>query len=270
MGENHVGFNSEKMFVAAAHLSVILNLNHFDEVELVTDQRGKELFIDKWNIPFTNVVVCLDKLNHINSHHWAIGKLEACSIQTEPFMHQDLDVFWFKKPPSLVYESDVCFQNLENDRIIHGFYLELMHHANDFFEKKKPFVDYSTINAVNCGIMAFNDLSVINDWYAHAMEYIEYHDRTGGPKDSVWNSMTSLVFEQVHLYYFLKNAGIDMSFLSMGTKQDHYFLSQSRANELGYTHLISSSKRNKNTEDLLMSKISRVDPQFYKKLLIKS
>ena len=270
MGDKFVGFNSEKMFVASAYLSVILNLKYFNEVELVTDQRGKELFIDKWKIPFTNVVVCLDKLNHIDQTHWAIGKLEACAMQTKPFMHQDLDVFWFKRPPQFLYEAQACFQNLENDTNIHSFYLPMMKHADDYFENKRPFVDYETISAVNCGIMAFNDLSVIPDWYEYAMEYVAFFDKHADKIDKPQHNLTSLIFEQLHLYYFLKNSNIEISYLGGRPEDGNAFLSNQKANELGYTHMISSSKRNKATEDLLMQGLSKVDLPFYKKVFLSS
>ena len=267
MGEEFVGFNSEKMFIASAYLSVMLNLNYFEEVELVTDKRGKELFVDKWKIPFTSVVVCLDELNHVNKKHWAIGKLRACAIQDKPFMHQDMDVFWFKRPPSFVFEAEACFQNFESDVKKYPFYGDSMHRADSFFEKKKPFVDYKKLCAVNCGIMAFNNLSVIQEWHDHAFEYIEYHD-TLSEYDDLFGNISSLMFEQFHLYYFLKNADIDVSTLQGGEPSEGQFISEERASELGYTHLISSSKRNKRTEELVLDRLGKTSPEFYKKLVL--
>jgi hypothetical protein len=271
MGEGkgkYVGFNTEQDMIFFAALSVSLSRKWFKEVELVTDTYGKELFVDKWKLPFTSVVVALDELEHIDKTHWAIGKLKACSIQTKPFMHQDMDVFWFKKPPGFVLNADAAFQNPEMHEVIHSVYKPFILHARKHFKKPKPFISYDQIRAVNCGIMAFNEASlpIFKDLYEHALEYIEYYDSSGDDMPNRnWN-LSSLVFEQVHIYWFLFNAGIDIVYLS--NDDDYQWVTEDRAKELGYTHTISNSKRLPSTLKKVMKKLSLINPELFKDVLL--
>lgn len=257
-----VGFNSEQAFVACTYLSVMYSLKWAEKVELVTDQAGYELLVEKYNIPYTHVVVGLDNLNHISKLHWSIGKMYACAIQEEPFMHQDNDVVWFKKPPRRILMARASFQNIERDEQAHRFYRCMMNHADKYFEKKKPFVDYGKIYAVNCGIMGFNDLSVIDDWYDHALEYIDYYDKHKA-HEAGCEVLSPIIFEQLHLHYFLTHYKVPYEVLSPSSPD---WVAEDAAKRLGYTHLIAHSKRNANVEARVLERIQEEFPDFYSKL----
>lgn len=263
MGGKHVGFNSEKAMVACTYLSVMYSHNWAREVELVTDKAGYELLVEKYKIPYSNVVVCLDELNDVSKLHWSLGKMKACAIQEKPFMHQDNDVIWFKPPPKRVRSAPSLFQNLEHEHFHHKYYKCMMDHADMFFEKKKPFVDYKTLNAVNCGVMAFNDLSAINDWYSYAFDYIEYYDKYR-LHEGECEVLSPIIFEQLHLYYFLTHYGIPIQYLEEKTNN---FVSDVTAEELGYTHLIAHSKRNSDVEQRVLQRIKEEFPKFHASLI---
>lgn len=261
-GREFVGFNSEKMLAATTYLSVRYSLRWFDEVELVTDQAGKELLVDKYKIPYTSVRTDLDQINHINPIHWAYGKLIACQLQDKPFMHQDNDVIWFKRPPSYILEAQSCFQNIENDSGLHSFYQGMMQHAKQNFNKKKDFINYDTLESLNCGIMVFNDLTAINPWVEHAKEYIEYYDANYDYLKTIFN-LSSIIFEQLHLNWFLKHYGYDIKVID-----DHFkgWVHPDYATKIGYTHLIGDSKRHKMVEDKILNRVKQEFPKFYKTL----
>ena len=103
--DEFVGFNDKEAFANCAELSLIHSLRWFKEVELITDEKGYKFLIEDLQLPFTNVIVKLDEINHIGKVHWALGKIEACTMQKEPFMHQDFDAIWFKHPPKRLLES---------------------------------------------------------------------------------------------------------------------------------------------------------------------
>ena len=79
------------------YLSWILSCNQlrkqYDQVCLVTDQQGYEILVEGLSLPYTEVKICLDTLNGYNPNLWALAKIKAYSIQKEPFVHVDGDVF---------------------------------------------------------------------------------------------------------------------------------------------------------------------------------
>lgn len=241
-GTDFAGFNSDEAFANSLHLSVLCSKRWFEEVELVTDVKGKKL-IEKYKIPFDNVIVCLDDYNHIRAEHWSIGKMIACSLQESPFMHIDNDVFWFKRPQERLLIADCCFQNYENA---------------DYFDynKQRPAamascpireIDYSNTKALNGGIIGFNRLDVIPEWLELAFRYIDWFDKNESLNS--WCNLSSIMFEQYHIYQLLKKRDYDISVIcydyAMSETDCHKKqISNMLADEYGYTHLISGVKRN--------------------------
>lgn len=238
----YAGFNTEQDFANALHLSVLCSKKWFKKVELVTDKKGKE-FVDRHKIPFDNVVVCLDKYNHIRAKHWAIGKIIACSMQKEPFMHIDNDVFLFKKPRTALLKSDASFQNFE--RVEDHWYVNQLKVAC----KQKPIkeIDYNIKVSVNCGIMGFNKLDLIPEWLDLAFKFIEWFDNT----KSIKKELSSIMFEQYHLFQLLIKYKYKVSVIA------DFYISPKIAKKTGYTHLIAASKRRPDLEEKVENRLAK-------------
>lgn len=248
--EEFIGFNSKEAFANCAELSVLNSKKWFDKVELVTDEKGYKFLIEDLQLPFTNVVVKLDKINNIDKVHWALGKVEACVMQKEPFMHLDFDAIWFKKPPTRILKSKMAFQNCEaNFNGIHGFYRPLLDEAKEKY--KLPLcdniVDWDKILAVNCGFMVFNTDKLFKQWKKMVYEYIEQWDKHH--KYGVMTECPSLIFEQVFLYWLAEHYKIELNYL------DYEWVNPELALKYGYTHLIAESKRRSNIEELVEKKL---------------
>jgi len=91
-------------------LSVTLARRHFDALQLVTDAFGKRMLIDELGLPFDEVATDLDALCEVDPDWWALGKLKAYSLQTEPFVHLDADVFLWKPLPTRLTHAPVFAQ----------------------------------------------------------------------------------------------------------------------------------------------------------------
>jgi hypothetical protein len=232
------GFNSTEAFLDCLHLSVIFSKKWFKEVVMVTDLEGKKI-IEKAKIPFDSITTELEDIK-VRPRHWAFGKLVACKIQSKPFMHLDNDVIWFKKPPMRVLRAKACFQNFEANDQYHAFYRPQCKEATK--DKLDIGIRYDieigeTI-AVNCGIMAFNEIGFLQELYDKALKFIDWHDTKNFP---MWD-LSSIVFEQMHLYQILLKRNIMPDVLAT------FFVDDNLAAELGYTHLISNSKRDEEIE----------------------
>ena len=85
---------------------------HYDQVELYTDQRGYDVLIEKLHLPYTAVHVVYD--DHLClPQHWAYAKIKTYSMQTEPFLHVDGDVYISKPFPEEVLSAALITQNRE-------------------------------------------------------------------------------------------------------------------------------------------------------------
>lgn len=248
--DEHVGFNSKEAFSNCAELSVLYSRKWFDKVELVTDEKGYKFLIEDLKLPFTSVKVELDCLNYIQKKHWSIGKVYACKIQNEPFMHQDFDVIWFKKPPLKILNAQAAFQNKELNEDLHSFYRPLMNDAKINNYELSKYCNLDLIRAYNCGIMCFNDLSVIDKWYDLAIDYVTKH------KSNV--QLTPIFFEQFLIYNLLQYYNFKVETIG------HEWVDEEDAKKYGYTHLIAQTKRKKSIEKLIEKKLKKFNLFFNK------
>lgn len=247
--DDHIGFNSKEAFANCVKLSTLMSKKWADEVELVTDRKGYNLLVKDLKIPFDNVKVELDTLNKIDKKFWAIGKLHACLLQDKPFMHLDMDVFWFKKPPARILKAKACFQNWETDEYSHQYYRRLIENCHDTPElKMHKYVDFSKVklNAVCCGFMGYNDLTHIPEWYDLALDYINTAGRIADP-----NNVPSIMFEQYFISNLLQHYKVPITTLG---KQ---WVDEKDARKYGYTHLISQSKRKKEIEIKVKNRLKK-------------
>jgi hypothetical protein len=242
--DESLGFNSKQAFKNCAELSVFHSKKWFDKVELVTDEKGYKFLIEDLKLPFTDVKVELDCLNHISKINWSIGKIYACKIQDEPFMHQDFDVVWFKKPPLRILNAQAAFQNIELDEHFHPFYSPLMNDAKTKDYELNKYCDLDLLRAYNCGIIVFNDLSIINKWYDLAIDYVNKNKKN--------MPLKPIFFEQFLIYNLCKHYNFKVENLGDG------WVKQEEAVKYGYTHLICDSKRKKYIEDLVEKKLRKL------------
>src|ERR1700730_5036463 len=95
-------------------LSCLQFRSFYDEVELVTDRYGYDLLINQLELPYTNVKIVLDDLNDFHSDLWALGKIYAYSLQDEPFIHADGDIYIWEKFSDKIENAELVAQNIEN------------------------------------------------------------------------------------------------------------------------------------------------------------
>ena len=245
MDDRYVGFSSEKSLIECISISVMMSRKHFSKVELITDIKGKELLIDKYKLPFTSVSTELEEaLKDIHQKHWSIGKIYACKIQKEPFIHIDNDVIWFKKPPIELLTADACFQNKEG--LIYQIYDYLKNHAKDNYINHPNYIQWDDKMAYNCGIVGFNKLEHLETWWQDSLEYIDYIDSYFKEEYDTWHELPCLIFEQFYIFSICRYFNYDVKFI-----RDDDYIDTDTSNLLGYTHLISASKRTEYVEQLL-------------------
>src|SRR5579872_1836055 len=94
-------------------LSCLQLRKFYADVELVTDDLGQFLLIEKLGLPYSNVSLGLNSLSGYNPCLWALGKIKAYSIQENPFLHVDNDVFIWNAFDHRITGASLVAQNLE-------------------------------------------------------------------------------------------------------------------------------------------------------------
>ncbi|MFC4232121.1 DUF6734 family protein [Parasediminibacterium paludis] len=234
LNTNCCGYNSIKDLKNCIQLSAILLKKSTGRIVLYTDNEGSKLVQDFAHL-YEDIVVDLDCLNWVQPHNWAFSKLYVFTKIKEPFVHIDNDVFLWDGLPKHFFNPkkvDAFFQGVEHfDMYKH--YLERIKTNSDVLPKS--ILIENLPYAYNCGVVGFNDLSIIDTYYKTAKNYvlknqqynwdgIDYDLKNGQP----------LLFEQWFIAFFCKAKKVD--FLLNEDTSPKY---QHR-----YTHLLSTSKKN--------------------------
>ncbi|MHA7057972.1 DUF6734 family protein [Aquimarina sp. M1] len=109
------GWPNQKYAFYSFALSALTINKFYRKNELFTDHRGKELFDNILELPYSDIHTSLEKINNYHPKLWAFGKLVTCADQNEPFLHLDNDIFIWDKIPYDFNQYDIIAQNIETD-----------------------------------------------------------------------------------------------------------------------------------------------------------
>ncbi len=79
----------------------------YQEVDLYCNSKAASLLKDQLGLPYTNVYETHNDLNLVNEKLWALHKIFTYSLQDDPFLHVDGDVFLFKELPDSLLGSEL-------------------------------------------------------------------------------------------------------------------------------------------------------------------
>jgi len=198
-------------------LSFCLMAQIFQHTELVTDRCGLEI-ADRLGWQYSHYVLALDNLVPARSRHiWALGKLRAISLQTQPFCHLDNDVLLFKPLPTRITRAKLFAQNKDNPAYYYG---DRMRRAiRESYLIGKISCPYNTGIFGGCAWEAANE---------YAIRSIAAAARISSEIDG---TTASMVVEQRWLGAFAREKMLRI--------EEH---SDAEAAEVGYAHLIGQSK----------------------------
>ncbi len=262
-------------------LSLRLARTHYPETVLVTDRAGKALLIDSLGLSFTHVSTELESIRKMDPGWWALGKLVAYSMQDQPFVHLDTDVFlWKPLPPGLV-SAPVFAQCPEEhppleewcgphevERAFAQFDLSLpaewewsrSRHLNHFRE-------------ANCGIMGGTRTDFIHYYAnlaldlalnpAYAKAWATFDDKAGFNMLIEQFMLDACVeFHRSHPESPFRGINMRYLFSSFGEAYD-----QETAARAGFTHLLGDAKRDSFVAQRLEQRTQQEDMHYYRHCL---
>ena len=144
---------------------------YYGNVELVTDDLGKELLIDRLKLPYTSVNTALNDLAGFNRKLMFLGKLYACGLQTAPFLHIDGDIFISQKLDESTVNAPLVAQNYEiaNARVFLGLF-ERLGEIPDYY---KTMYENPIAKSANSGIIGGSDISFFRDFVKEGFAFLE-------------------------------------------------------------------------------------------------
>jgi len=239
-------------------------------VELYANSAGAELLIDMLRLPYTNVYTTHDDLKLADARLWALPKIYTYSLQAEPFLHIDGDVFLFDKLPMKLLESPLIAQNVE---VAAEYYPDTQKELMENFTYFPPcvkadFLSGVPINAVNAGILGGSNISFMKQYTCEAFEYV---NRNIKHFQEVNVDRFNVFFEQ-HLFYSLaKGQNMPTNFLFEGIFEDRGYTNFGNFYEVplvrNYLHLLGHYKRDEDTCLQMAAKLRELYPEYYYRII---
>jgi hypothetical protein len=247
-----------------------LQLNKlYGQIELFANTDAAKLLIDILDLPYEKINVTHDKLHLADEKLWALPKLYTYSLQNEPFLHLDGDVFIFEHFSESLLKSELIAQNVENAT---EYYIstqkELLLNFN-YFPKcvKEDFDSPIPIKAINAGILGGNNIIFFKEYADSAFEYINRNL----PRLSSINVDKFNVFFEQHLFYSLaKERGIPIGLYYNDIISDNEYKFLANFHEVrchrNYLHLLGHFKRDEFTCLQMAAKLRELYPEYYYKI----
>jgi hypothetical protein len=231
------GFPNEHYLKTSFELALLTARKQFSTIELVTDTEGVELLVNRFGLTFDSVDLSLNDCQNIPANMWAAGKLKAYSLQKEPFIHLDYDLFLLKNLPNAYKKGQIVVQSKENFRDF-GFYepgINLLKatHKNIPVEFNKH-TDY----AFNAGLLGGNDWQSLADYGKKAFQLIlDNLDNLSRLSDALVSEM-NVIYEQAFIARYAEHHNIKITTLV----EDHN--NHVEVENAGLVHLFADSKNN--------------------------
>jgi hypothetical protein len=232
--------------------------------------------VDELGLAFGSVSTALDELDDADPAFWMLGKLVAYSVQDEPFVHLDTDVFlWRPLPPALVgaavfaqHRDDYAVTDGCGPRVIEDAFsargLDLPAEWR-WFRSLSP----SRYHEANCGILGGTDHAFLRYYARLALGLARDPAHAGA-----WASVPSVVALNPTVEQFVLSACADYHRFDprSGHRGGHIrylFPSAARAwdpdcaRRAGFTHLVGQAKQHPETMARLEARTRSEDPDYY-------
>ncbi len=177
-GGQKANFLTKNLFLASRALSMLNLQRHFDEVVLITDDYGKRLLVDYLNLPYTAVSTALNDLQDYDPDLQAVEKIYTYSIQKEPFIHVDGDVFFWGTPDEDIMNAPLICQHKKSieERLLHGIE-NVCSNLDHIPSEMLAYQDHmDALKMLDSGIFGGSDLDFIKRFTTKAFELIDKND----------------------------------------------------------------------------------------------
>lgn len=252
-----------------------LQLHQFyEDLELITDKKGKELLIDQLNLPYKKVKVELDDAGFVQIPDlWVMKKIYSYTLHEEPFLHVDGDVFVYAPFPKELLSSQLIAQNIEQD---FDYYKELVGLVADTFPfVPRPITEQinkgKEIQASNAGIFGGKNHAFFKDYFKVVEQFVAANqDKIKSLSPSQLVNFNAVV-EQYIFHCLSTDQGIEVNYL-LDTVYDPSFF-ESFANfhhlphNISFLHALGDYKKNGWVCDQLAYRLRLDYPEYFARVM---
>ena len=267
------GFVCPEIHYMSWMFSCLQLIKFHKEVELHTNQAGKEILIDLLGLPYTKVHLSLETefINALLPSMWAYCKIHTYSLQETPFLHVDGDVFIWKPFEDRLIKADIVAQNIDNNLTVYKHCLEII-------QKQAPFIpdwlafEENQIMAYNAGIIGGNNIDFFKEYTRLAFEF---YDKNKTHLDAMTkeNKNIHIIPEQFLPYVVAKKWNIEAQLQNVNivTSDDKgfgaFFEIEKSPDEENYIHLLGYSKKSMTHNDFVGFVLKQEYPEYYAKII---
>lgn len=252
-------------------LSCLQLCAYYKDVGLVTDDLGKYMLIDKLQLPYTSVSVDLNKLEDYDAGLWALGKIYAYSIQEEPFLHVDGDIFIWRKFDDRINNAGLSAQNREIGLI------EYAETFDDIFKKfafvpayLKELEGVKYVACCNVGIIGGEDIPFFKRYTGEVFRFIdENRDSFRMHIKNMNTAYINIYYEQVIFNQLAKQNNKEITYLfpdRLDVPKDVGYFHCADAHG-GFMHCLGTFKKNRQVYRMLEIKLRTLYPEYYQRIV---
>lgn len=270
---NNGGFLCPEIHWMSWAFSCLQLRKFYPDVELHTNQAGKEILIDKLGLPYTKVHLSLENefMNNLDPKMWAYSKIHTYSIQKEPFLHVDGDVFIWETFDEKLMESQLISQNVEDSL------LQIYQHSIDVIKKNANYVPDWLINnptnfsAYNAGIIGGSDITFFAEYTSLAFDFYAKNIESICELRTL-DSNINTIPEQYLFYYLSKKNNKEVNCFSEkkvsvdGDFNDFVDIA-AIPNKKQYIHILGQFKKNRNLNDFVNYVLKKEYPEYWHKIV---
>lgn len=249
-------------------LSCLSLRKHYDRVELYTDRRGYEVLIEKLHLPYTQVHVVYDD-NLCLPQHWAYAKIKTYSLQDEPFLHVDGDMYFPSPIPQNVLCAPLIAQNREiGTAYYQGMLNRVLAHPEfilpDFIKETQA---NGTMASYNMGIFGGSDLDFIQRYCQKVFDFFDANHMNDASVEYS-NEECNVFFEQIFLATMADKENKDVKGLIPSSIIDNGYKSRDFAclkfyEKRHFFHVLGGMKHGKDIIAQLAKALARLYPEQY-------
>lgn len=239
----------------------------YSQIELYTNKAGKEVLIDILKLPYSKVHLVFDDLA-IPESLWVYYKIYTYSLQKEPFLHVDGDVFIYKKLPQKLLNSPLISQNQEINFTFYQKTLDLIR----TLDIDLPIILKDTLPELtyNAGIFGGHDIAFFQEYSQLVLDFIS---KNFDFLQRIPQSNCAMLLEQgIFSVLVAKHSKVVTCVLDKPISDITYpELTELHETKAGkwYFHLMNETKRNRFYLKLLSCKLRQEYAQSYYYILKK-
>lgn len=268
------GWLDLKFYFMSWAFSALQLSKYYDNVELITDKKGKNFLFDALELPYSNVSTHLDSIEDYHPALWALGKIIAYSMQREPFLHVDGDAYIWGRFPKSIEQAEIAVQHRELGYPYYREVFDLLKQSVDFIPD--CILDYErefkSVNAYNLGITGGQNHGFFTRYSTAAFEFVN-KNLAKFNKNPLGQFNT--FYEQVLLYCMSAEAGIKVKPLFNLTDQVELYMRisgflkfKAAPKKVKYIHLFGlDCKMDPSYCEELENRLLRLYPAYHRKVI---